>query len=445
MRSASQSLGVFEKALSVTENNVSNASTPSFAKQRLPLESLVFDAELGLPGGVEAGEVQSLRNGYAEQNVRRRQQAYARSEQMAAELARIEPLFDATGESGIPAALSNLFQSFSAWSVAPNDTVARRAVIERAGELSARVRETAGGLVGASINTEALIRDSVETINTLAGRLRDLNIECRRDYRNLRDPGLDARLHSLLEELAQYADFTTLRQPDGSVTVLLGGQTPLVIGESQYEISADTTGAVAVVRDANGVDITAQVTEGRLGAFLEIRNNTIPGFLADLNRLAATLADRVNEVLAAGLDANGQPGAPLFAYDAPENAAFTLQVTGITPSELAAATAGAPGGNGNALDLAALAESQEIDGFTFVGFYATLARGVGHAIQGAREDQQRHNEMLLQARSLRNELSGVSLDEEAIYVMSYQRSYQALTELIGILSRLLDSVFEIMR
>jgi len=313
LSATSDALRAFEKALSVVQNNVANAMTPGYARQRLYLEALPFVPEAGFPGGVRAARIESARQDYAEQAVRARQSVWARSDELAAALGRIEHLFDVSGQIAIPRAITALFEAFSAWSMAPNDTVARQSVLERARDLTNRFQEIASALAQAFHQTSSAIQNQVAQINRLVGRVREINVLYRQDIRNLEDPSLDARLHALLEELSQVADFTALRQEDGSVMILLGGQTPLLVGEEQFEISADLSQPQARILDAAGRDITWQVTLGRLGAQLEFRNRILPELTADLNRLAAAMADVINARLAAGLDRNGQPGAPLFA------------------------------------------------------------------------------------------------------------------------------------
>lgn len=441
--SAAQALRCFEKGLMVTQNNVANASTPGFAKQKVYFESVPFAPEQGLAGGVQARRIESARQAYAEQAVQTRFSSWGRTDQTAADLSRIEALFDVSGEAGLPGAITALFAGFAALTMAPNDTVARQTVIERARELASRFQETARALTDARFESGVQIRNTIETVNDLVARVRELNAIYRQDVRNLDDPSLDARLHSTLEQLAEYVDFTTLRQDDGSVTILLGGQTALLIGEQQFEISADVTQPAAVILDAAGRDITQQVRQGRLAGMLEFRNRTLPDLTTDLNRLAAAIADRVNAVLAAGLDRNGQPGAALFSYEAPELAAATLAVTDIAPDELAAASAGAPGGNGNALELATLGQTPQLDGFTFTGFYSTVARKIGAALEGARHGAEQEKQMLLQSRFLREQASAVSLDEEAMHLIQYQRSYEAAARMIRAFDELLDTLIRL--
>ena len=58
-------LKVYQGALSVVQNNVTNANTPGYAKQRASMEAMPFDLAIGLPGGVTLGPTESSRNGFA--------------------------------------------------------------------------------------------------------------------------------------------------------------------------------------------------------------------------------------------------------------------------------------------------------------------------------------------------------------------------------------------
>jgi flagellar hook-associated protein FlgK len=274
LRSASEALRVFDRSLEVVQNNVANASTPGYARQIQDVVSLPFDPALGLSGGVRSLGLSSSRNQYAEVAVRRQVTQEGFFDQKQASLGAIEPSFDVSGEAGIAAALSKLTQSFSSWSVNSNDPVARRTVLDRAQDLAGTFNAAANALAQTSADMQSQIRGTVDQINTLAGRLRDLNA-ARQSAQNT-DAGLDANVQATLEELSELVGIQAIQQPDGSYTVLLGGQSPLVVGENQYLIGADVSvpqdpppanpagPPTARVLDAFGVDITGQVDGGRL-------------------------------------------------------------------------------------------------------------------------------------------------------------------------------------
>jgi len=70
LRASAGTLEAYGQVLETVQNNVSNASTPGYAKQRMDLYGLPFDPQGGSTGGVRAGKLASSRNEYAEQAVR---------------------------------------------------------------------------------------------------------------------------------------------------------------------------------------------------------------------------------------------------------------------------------------------------------------------------------------------------------------------------------------
>ncbi len=370
---AANTLDVYDRQLTAIQNNVSNASTPGYVRQTQTVVAKRLDIDHGLPGGVEAGPLVSARSEFAEQNVRTQFSQLGFVEQKANDLTGLESLFNLQSDSGVSGAISGLFASFSQLSVNPNDGLARQAVLDSAGQLAATVNQTAADLANLGAQAGTQMRDIVSTINQLGGQLRDLNETYRQNFQSRQDAGLDASIHSTLEELSEYAGFTTTREADGTTSVYLGGQIPLVVGDRIFPLSTDLSSSQAAVLDSTGSDVTGKITSGKLAGAIQEKNELIPSYLDQLNTLASTLADQVNQKLSAGVDANGAaPSTDLFTYDASAGAALSLSVTGITPDQIAAATPDAPGGNSNALDLAALNDQKSLNGYTFVGFFGNL-------------------------------------------------------------------------
>jgi flagellar hook-associated protein 1 FlgK len=101
-----------------------------------------------------------------------------------------------------------------------------------------------------------------------------------------------------------------------------------------------------------------------------------------------------------------------------------------------------PGDNSNALAIAALQRQAfaSLDGATFVDYYAGTIGTLGAASRQAEataENQQLLAEHLVQRRE---STSGVSLDEEAMRLIQYQRAYQAASRGITVLDELLETI-----
>jgi flagellar hook-associated protein 1 len=324
---AGNALQVYESALDVTENNVTNANTPGYARQSATLVAQPFDLTTGAPGGVLLGPTQSSRSQFAEQSVRAEQTANGFDQQKVSDLSTVQNYFSLSTTSGIAPDISALFNSFSQLSVTPNDTVARQTVLNDATTVAQDFNDTANGLLSQASGLNQATSSTITAINQLAGTIATINSENRVDPSGGVDAGLDAQMNSTLEQLSQYVNFSTLQQSDGTVSVYVGGQTPLVMGSQTYAIQGDFSTPQTAILSSSGTDITAQITGGQLGAVLDDNNNVIPSYLSGLNTLAQTLADQVNDALNNGIDENGAaPVTNLFSYNASTGAAVTLAV-----------------------------------------------------------------------------------------------------------------------
>src|SRR2546423_3302607 len=139
---ATNALDVLENAIGVVQNNVSNANTPGYVTQTPTFLARPFDPAGNVWGGVESGAVLSARNTYAEQAVWSANQHAGSAAQQTASLGALDSLFDVSGTSGIPGALSQLSAAFSSWSSNPTDLTARQQVLTAAQNLSQSFNQT---------------------------------------------------------------------------------------------------------------------------------------------------------------------------------------------------------------------------------------------------------------------------------------------------------------
>jgi flagellar hook-associated protein 1 len=436
-------LRVFGQTFNVLQNNITNANTPGYVKQDQVLLSLPFDASRGMAGGVVAGPMVNARSSFLEQSVRSQNQLLGAAAQHANDLGVVEGQFDLTSSFGVSSALNGFFNGFSQLAVNPNDTVSRQGVLDLAGQAASAFRQAAIGLQDVSTNIDRQTQDTVAGINRIGEQIAGINRVYRANAGASTDSGLDAQLNAALEELSGLATYTLVRTADGAANVYLGGQTILVMGDRHLPISADLSTTQTAIRDAAGNDVTSQINGSKLGALVEEKNTTIPGYTADLNAVAVAFADNVNATLAQGVDRNGSPPPyGLFSYN-PNAPAATLDVSPLVPDQIAAALAGSPGGNGNAIAMAQLSGTPLIGGFTLSQAFGALGAKVGREVSNARNEQSQYQDTVAQARQFRQQSTGVSLDEEAAKVLQFQQAYQAVGKLIGVINDLTDSVMNI--
>lgn len=470
MMSAAGALDAYSSVLDVVQNNVANSSTPGYAAQSEQLNSLPFDPAIGFNGGVRAGKVVSSRNQYAEQAVQQQSTVLGQAQQDVSSLTGLQSLFDVTGSSGIATAFNNLFQAFSAWGQTPSSTVARQNVIEQAANVAGAFNQTATGLQQVAKNTIEQLQQTVGDINQIAGQIAQYNQTIMNGDRN--DAGLDAQINSGLEQLSQYVPISALQQADGTYTVLLNGQSTLVAQNRVYAIGLNPIApdpaaqyaqgpAHESVVSAQGIDLTSILTGGQIGSLLNTANVVLPSYIGDgtqageVNTLALQFAQRVNSLLTAGNQSDGPPPVPgvaLFQYDTTNdtNAALSLQVDpSVTPGQLSAISPGPPEvSNGVPLALSQMANptdpNDEVGGVSYAQYYGNIAASVGRNVGTATNMVQTQQSAVAQAQNVRQQLSGVSLDEEATILVQFQRAYEANSKLISVLNQLTEDTINIL-
>ncbi|MFN0103192.1 MAG: flagellar hook-associated protein FlgK [Bryobacteraceae bacterium] len=447
MVSAASAMRALQRSLNVVENNIVNASTVGYARQESSLIANPFDPNSGFSaGGVSFGPLTSSRNAFVEASVWKTQHRAGFSENLAAKLTEIERTFPLTDGAGVPAQIDKFFAAVSQWSVTPNDSVSRRQVLDRAATLAQSFNQTALDLGDAAGRAGGELGATVLKVNRLTADIVSINKQRRESFGSANDAGLDSSLHAKLEELSQFVDFTALPQEDGSVSVFIGGQTPAVIGDHQWPISLTNAGSTYQIVDVEGNDISSRVNEGKLGALLEFRNTLLPDYQTRLNTLAQGVADNVNTVLNAGIDQTGvAPTKNLFTYNAQIGAAATLTVTDITGPELAAAAPGDSGGNTNALDLVDVQNTGIFSGLTPAQYYAELASNVGDRLNSEEGNGSLQRQLVLQAQSVRAELSGVDTNVEATKLLQLQKGFEAAGQVMSVLNSLTDTLINMMR
>lgn len=96
--------------------------------------------------------------------------------------------------------------------------------------------------------------------------------------------------------------------------------------------------------------------------------------------------------------------------------------------------------NGIALDLAGLSNStdpaDQIDNVSYTQYFGNIAAAVGQQLSDATDQQTTQQQVVAQAQSVRQQISGVNLDEQAALLVQYQAAYQANAQLFQVLDSL---------
>ena len=435
-------------AMDVASANIANLGTKGYARRQISSEAVGAPAQPamwsrwdGAGDGVRVASVDRMTDLLLDVRARIEHGNQSYLDTRAAVLDRVEAGIGEPGDNGVAAALVDFREGWH--DVANNDT-ARSQLLARANTLTTAINSQARNVTTEASDQRAKLQALVAEVNTVASDLAVTNKNIVVAKVNGTDAGilLDQR-DQLAMRLSELTGATAKQGPDGNLDVSIGGVT-LVSGSTANKLVIST--GVTAGGDADGSPVTLGVLDpstsattavpagsrGEIGAVTDVLNTTLPDYLEGLNEVVRTLADQVNTQHGMGYDAAGVLGQDFFSFDA-TNPALTLTVAITDVNKVAAS--GQPGGvvdGSNARALGALDGAEAA--------YQQMVTGFGSDVASARRLAANQQVLTQQIDGSREQLSGVSLDEEVMALMSHQRAFEAASRVISTIDSMLDTL-----
>ncbi|WP_248580354.1 flagellar hook-associated protein FlgK [Nocardioides sp. InS609-2] len=436
-------------AMDVASGNIANSATEGYARRRVEAGSVGAPPQLSMwsrysasGDGVSVMDINRLVDPLLDARARTEHSNQSYLNLTGAVLDRIEAGIGEPGDSGVSAALTQFGSGWHDLANHPGEDSARNQVLARAGVVVDALRNQAGNITEEASDQRFRLQITVEEVNVVASDLASINESIATAKLTGSDGNvlLDQR-DALALRLSELTGATAKIRSDGGVDVTVGG-VALVTGQqaSRLEIAS----GVAADGSADGAPVTFRISDGlttipvtgavrgEAGGVTELLNVTLPGYLAALDAVAKTFADEINAQHAAGYDAAGNPGQPLFSYNS-ANAAASLTLAVTNPGALAAS--GLPGGvlDGSNADKLSEATSAE-------KAYQSLVSGFGARVASVHRLAANQQVLTAQVDGSREQLSGVNLDEEMVNMLSAQRAYEAASRVISTVDSVLDTL-----
>lgn len=445
---AARALTAQQLGLEVTGNNIANVNTAGYARRTIDFAAVKAESSLSAGNGVEVTGIRSIRDRLLERRVLQEVPHEGRSEMLSEILQVVEAGIGTTGNS-IDGRLTEMFGSFGRLSEAPTSAVARADVLNTAAELTQSFHEMAGRLADAQRQADSRVRSTVEEINALVDQIGALNHSMSASGPEGRLP-LQDQMSNLLRSLNNLVNVDVVQRGDGGVDVTVGSGRALVIGDETYRLEAVSTAPSGFAQvEAGGMDITSELRGGRLVGAIDARDTYIPDYLTRLDTVAYELVNQVNTIHRAGYDQLGGTGQDFFTpLASADGAARLVEIDPAVAADsrlIAAASVDEVGDNGVAKELANLRDALVLEGgsATLVDSWSHLAFRVGRDTRAAVDGLKAQQDIVEQIDALRDSVSGVSLDEEAVQMIKFQRAYEANARFFSTVDQTLSILFSI--
>ena len=441
-----------QEELNVTAQNTANAMTDGYTRQEAVISSMGASSgsSTSAGNGVQVDSIRRVSNQYQVNQVWYAASDYGYYSTQQEYLTQLETVLsdDNTSLSG---GFDDFFAALNAATSSPDDSALRQQVISESSALALRVDNTLDYIDSQSNEIASQEQAMVAQVNTLTTGIASYNQQIAQAEANGDNASslYDAR-DQMVEELSGIMNVQVSTDDQGNYDVTLQNGQPLVSGQQSSTIALETNadGTQSMSLTFAGTTSTMSTdTGGSMGALFDYQNTILTPLSDTINSMASQFADAVNSQLAQGYDLNGQSGTPLFIYDANASEGPLEVNPDITADELAFSSS--PDESGNSDNLQALIdianEPLDIDnlGSVTVGAACSaIISNIGIYSQQNQTEAEAASNVYVEAQNAQSSVSGVSMDEEAVNLITYQQIYEANLKVISAGADIFDSVLD---
>lgn len=304
--------------LQVTGNNISNANSVGFTRQRLDLAPMTDQraGNLRLGTGVNTLGIRRLTDRALQQRAWNATSQQASADTRWEQLNNLESLLNPLGDTdtstpeldgpNISSQYTNYFNAWSTLTTHPNDPASRSNVVNAGRNLASTLRDTRSQIVNQQNSIDSDLNVSIARANSLLSQIAEVNGQILTGG-GAASSGLLDRRDQLVSELSTLANITVNEQPSGSADVLVGS-TPLVMGANVSPMSLrtrtdQTSGEFVTEIIAGPENETLGITTGRIGALLSARREGYQAIINKLDRMTAQVIFQTNRAYSTGASA----------------------------------------------------------------------------------------------------------------------------------------------
>jgi flagellar hook-associated protein 1 FlgK len=428
--------------MDVASNNIANVGNADYTRQRavLSTENTEHFAGVTWGSGVKMDDITRIRSSLTDNQIISNNQRHSFHEKSSVLLKQVEDVYSEPSELGIANLMGQFFSSWSELSANPTSSALRGNVVYSAQNLAAKVEEIneSYDVIKKSISYE--FDDKVREVNNLLSNLQDVNRQLS-ETRSIGNNGNDLmdKRDVMIDSLSKLVNITVNYESDDTVNISIGGV--FAVDKASYtKFEATTTDGKLKMVSVNGQS-EVRINNGEMGALADTFSNKIPEYENKLNSVITQLVNSVNAAHNTGYtnEDPAQVGFDFFeTYDG-DNLKVRDEI--INDHNKIAASADGTNGNGDiAIKIFEIGDSNVLNGSKLVDVYSNLISEVGSSVQNADRMAESSSIVLQQLQNQKDSVSAVSVDEEMMDVLKFQKAYEASARLIRIADEMLDTL-----
>ncbi len=307
--------------LNVTGHNIANVNNPDYSRQDAAHKSNGSSLYSGFLFGRGVGVEQVLQrvDQLLENRLTDEKSTQAAFEEAEAYMQIMEGFFDESSESSISSMLTQYWNSWHDLSDNPQGASERVAVYEKGQNFVSRLNTANTDLANVELDVNREIESAIGKVNSLTRQIADMNREISTLENNRTANDQRDQRNALVDELGMMIDIDTFEQPNGAIIVNVANGFSLVNQVDNYELSFSDKEVMWQGSYGSEIDISDKIEGGKLGGWLEIRDEIIPKYKNDLDVLAHETIWAINYQHSQGAGLDYFTGSQVGDYEADES------------------------------------------------------------------------------------------------------------------------------
>lgn len=446
-----RALNANQLGINVTGQNIANVNTAGYSRQSVQLSESapVSFGKTAVGAGVTIDGVKAFRDQFIESRLQTETGIAGKLAARRDALSAVETALQGTETSGLQNSLNGFFGAFRDLELNPTSMPLRAITAQKGAALASAFQTTRTSLEQIRGGVDTQIRQNVEQVNSLSQRVADLNSQIRTaENTGGNASALRDQRGQIINQIAEMTGARSIENQDGTVTLTIGEGRALVNGDQAAKLAATDTpplGLATVTIDGQ----PAVFEEGSLRGLQEALGE-IGTQIQNLDDLAAAVVSRVNDLHASGTDADGNAGTAFFNTNPPVTAANISLNPAISanPRLIVASALTQPGQSGTiAGAIANLMTDQTTTVGTKTGSFNSIFNAMltetGEKVSSAKNSLETQSAIISQVSAQRDAISGVSLDEEAINLLQYQKAFEAAARFLRVADEMTQTILSL--
>ncbi len=295
---ALSALQTSQAGISVSSENIANASVEGYTAKSLSLSSSVTT---GASTGVTVTSVGSTVDSYLLKSISEAASESGYASVFSDPLNMVASQFGDVGDDGsISTLIADLETAIAALAVSADSQSEKSTTLSEANAIADELNNLSQSVQDQRASADQSIEDTVDQINDLLNEIHAYNNQLSgTDGTTLTTSELEDARAQAINELSELVDISYYTDSSNTTQIYIGGT--LVVGSQVQELSYNAVGTVTsdtTFADitVNGNSITDSISGGSLGGLIELRDETLPDIQEELDNLATTLMDSINAV-----------------------------------------------------------------------------------------------------------------------------------------------------